>query len=336
MTETQSAPQRVVLEGLGPYRLWDPMFEGARLILNYRREHYAPEVIQGLSGGAFRIGGICPCAPTVAPAMGPQDLLGLLGYRAEWLPLVGEGIRAEEAWPAACERVKEELRAGRPALVWHAFTMLEWDVVAGYDDATGEFLGRGAYPARADYARAPQARPATGDPPLGAILVGERVAAPDLAALQVASLAEAVRHARSRESAACATGEGWKMLFGLACWERWVAAFRRPDYVATNGDHYCLGVYRATHAQAAPYLRLLAVEHPVARGYLEDAADAWAAEAEALDAAAGLFPGWLQPREADADLNARVAARLQAARDAYARGVDALEGALEALGASAS
>ena len=56
----------------------------------------------------------------------------------------------------------------------------------------------------------------------------------------------------------------------------------------------------------------------------------------ALGAAAGLFPGWMQPREADADLNARVAARLQAARDAYARGVDALEGALEALGVSPS
>ena len=65
------------------------------------------------------------------------------------------------------------------------------------------------------------------------------------------------------------------------------------------------------------------------------AAMANAAEAEALNAAADLFPGWMQPREPDADLNRRVAERLQAARDAYARGVDEIATALGPLGAPA-
>ncbi len=333
MSGTNSTTARVVLEGVDRYAVRDPMFEGARIILNQRGEHYAPEVIAGLSGVAFRIGGICPCAPTVAVAMDPQELVSRLGYEAEWLPFAGQGVSPEGAWPEIRERVKAELRAGRPVLVWHAFTMLEWDVVAGYDDATGEFLGRGSYGGLDDRAVAPQARPSTGEPALGAIVVGERVATPDLAALEVASLQEAVRHARSRENAECAPGDPWKMLYGLACWDRWVATFRRPDYVATNGDHYCLAVYRSTHAQAAPYLRQVAAHHRGAAGHLTAAAEHWAAEAEALNAAAAMFPGWGLPREADADLNARVAERLQSARDAYALGVDALEAALTALGA---
>ena len=327
-------PTKVILQGVDRYRVWDPMFEGARALLNYRGERYTPEAIQGLSGGAFRIGGICPCAPTVAPAMGPQDLVRLLGYEAEWLPLSGEGVDAAVALPAVLERVKGELRAGRPVLLWHAFTMLEWDVVAGYDDDAGLFHGRGAHFGLNGYATAPQGRAATGDPALGAVLVGERLHAPDLPALEVASLQEAVRHAHSRENADCAPGDPWKMLFGLACYDRWVATFRQPGYVATSGDHYCLGVYRTTHAQAAPYLRGVAADQPIAADRLEASAERFAAEAAALNAAAGLFPGWGLPKEPDADLNRGVAGHLQEARDAYAAGIDVLREALAALGAS--
>jgi len=326
----------VVLEGLDRYALWDPMFEGARLVLNYRGERLSPTTVQGLSGGAFRIGGICPCAPTVAPAMGPQDLVRLLGYRAVWLsPLEGAGADDVVAWPQILTRIRAEVDAGRPVLLWHAFTMLEWDVVAGYDDAAGTLQGRGAYEGTDGYAEAPQDRAGAGDPALGAILIGERVGEPDIAGLEVASLQEAVRHARSQENARCCPGGPWRMLFGLACWDRWITGFRRPDYVASDGDHYCLGVYRTTHARAAPYLREVAERRPAAAPALTAAAEHLAAEAEALNAAADLFPGWMQPEKPDADLNRRVAERLQAARDAYARGVDEIATALGPLGAPA-
>ena len=332
MNATSAPPSSVVIQGVDRYRLWGPMFEGARLLLNYRGENYAPATVQGLSGSVFRLGGICPCAPTVAPAMAPHDLARLLGYQVEWLAPFGQGLTAAEAWPGILDRIKAELRAGRPVLVWHAFTMLEWDLVTGYDDAAAIFYGRGAYAGQDAYATAPQDRPASGEPALGAVVVGERLGAPVLAALEVASLQEAVRHAHSRENADCAPGDPWKMLFGLACWDRWVETFRRPDYVAGNGDHYCFGVYRATHALAAPYLREVAAHHPAAGEALTAAADEFARESAALDAAGGLFPGWGLPREADVALNARVADRLAEARDAYARGIDAIDRALAVLG----
>ncbi len=65
---------------------------------------------------------------------------------------------------------------------------------------------------------------------------------------------------------------------------------------------------------------------------LTAAAEEFARESAALNAAGGLFPGWGLPHEADAALNARVAARLAEARDAYARGIDAIDRALAVLG----
>ena len=47
----------------------DPLFEGIRVVLSYRGEAYSPAYLQGISGAAFRIAGICPCAPTSSFAM---------------------------------------------------------------------------------------------------------------------------------------------------------------------------------------------------------------------------------------------------------------------------
>ena len=115
--------ERVLLEGVGPYEVMDALFEGVRVILSYRGEPYSPAYVQGISGAAFRIGGICPCAPTCAAAMEPQDLVTLFGYEIDYIPLhsVADADLPVEAGKAA-SRVKDEIRAGRPALLWHAFT----------------------------------------------------------------------------------------------------------------------------------------------------------------------------------------------------------------------
>ena len=84
----------VTIEGLDRYRVVEPMFEGLRVILSYRGEPYSPAYIQGISGAAFRVSGICPCAPTCGIAMQPQDLALLLGYQVEYLPLQAEWPRA--------------------------------------------------------------------------------------------------------------------------------------------------------------------------------------------------------------------------------------------------
>jgi hypothetical protein len=331
----ESSPKeaRVILEGVDRYRVMDPMFEPVRVVLSYRGEPYSPAYIQGLSGGAFRIGGICPCAPTCACAMSTQDLLGLLGYGYTYLSLCEEGMDPEQEADAVIARVKDEVRAGRPAIVWHAFTTAEWDVVCGFDEGNGTFFGRGSYAGLDGYAEADQRRTVTCTaicPPLGAILVGERASPLEAREAEIASLREAVQHAHSRENVDKADSGDWVMLYGLACYDRWACDFQAgPPRLPTMGDRYCFGVYRSTHRAAAGYLRELAVKYPEASTHLERGAMQFAAEADALHACAEmLFPDWQLPQEADADLNARAAGLLAQARDHYAGGIDAVEAAL--------
>ncbi len=59
----QVEDKRVVLDGVDRYRVIEPLFEGIRIILSHRGEEYSPAYIQGISGAAFRIAGICPCTP---------------------------------------------------------------------------------------------------------------------------------------------------------------------------------------------------------------------------------------------------------------------------------
>jgi hypothetical protein len=329
---------RVVLEGVDRYRVVDPMFEGVRIVLAHRGETYSPAYVQGISGAAFRIGGICPCAPTCDYAMEPQELIQLLGYEATHLPLyqIGddEGFDLDRAADAAIGRVKEELRAGRPALAWHAFTNCEWDVVAGFDDEGSLFFGRGSHAGIDRYAEADQRRTITCleiCPAVGVMLVGEKVGVFNARGAEIAALREAVRHAHSTEGQDRLSGDEWVMLYGLLCYDRWVDDWSSPEKVRTAGDSYCLGVYRSTHRAAAGFLREVAPWYPTAAADLEVAARAFIEEAHALNFAVPLL-GWDAPEGPDTDRNAQLVPLLQRARDAYARGIEGIERALGAMG----
>lgn len=327
-----------VLGGVDRYRVIDPMFECVRIVLNYRGETYSPAYIQGISGGAFRIGGICPCAPTCACAMETQDLVRLLGYEMTHLSLCEAGMDAEAKVDTVIARVKDEIRAGRPVLVWHAFTSCEWDVVCGFDDQRGQFLGRGSY-AGVDngYASADQRRTITCGaicPPLGAILVGEKTGRYDARGSEVAALREAVTHAHSTANVDKTDGEKWAMLYGLSCYDRWIQDFRSdPSWLPTEGDRYCFIVYRSTHRAASEFMLELVPKYPEIKANLKRAASHFVAEADALNEAAEmLFPGWRLPEQADPGLNVRVAERLVQARDNYAHATDEIEAALQVIG----
>jgi len=41
------------------------------------------------------------------------------------------------------EAVKRQIDSDKPALVWHAFTNCEYDVVCSYDDKANQFIGKG-------------------------------------------------------------------------------------------------------------------------------------------------------------------------------------------------
>jgi hypothetical protein len=326
---------RVVLEGLEGYARFDPNFEGVRIILCYYGEPYSSDYIQGISGSAFRMAGICPCAPTCSLAMPPQELIRLLGYEMTALVVEGRGEDAEVArasWRALLPRVHEAIRAGRPVLVWNAFTTAEWDVVCGYDAAAHKLIGRGSYVGGDALAEADEMRPAEIDvcPPGGAmVIVGGREGAFDARAAELAALRTAVEHARTVRQAPSANGQ-WVLLEGIQCYDRWIADWSKPDKKREAGDSYCLGVYHSTRKSAAPFLREIAPSYPAAHQALEGAAASFADEAAALEEATSLI-GWGAPDGPDAARNAKVVPVLTRARDAYAAGIAALEAALEAM-----
>ena len=69
----------MILPNVEPYRIVEPMYEGIRVILSYRGEGYSPAYVQGISGAAFHVGGICPCAPTCTPGIEPLELVRKFG-----------------------------------------------------------------------------------------------------------------------------------------------------------------------------------------------------------------------------------------------------------------
>jgi hypothetical protein len=321
------------------YRVCEPLFEAVRVVLAHRGEPYSPAYIQGISGAAFRIGGICPCAPTCSAAMSTQDLLKLLGYEFEEATLSGEGIDPARDVPKVVERVKDAVRAGRAVLVWHAFTNAEWDVVSGFDDEKGEFIGFGSYTAgHPDVWRAPQARMAKAVeicPAYGALIVGERTGEFNAREAELGALEEAVRHCHApRDEALENAGDKelpWKFREGKACYDAWVHGYRvDPSKVPEAGDRYCLGIYRSTRRMAAEFLREIAPRYPEAKGHFGKAADLFDEEADALDRCCDkLCEGWEGWKEPDPEKAERMAEALQVARKRYGAAVKEVEQGLQ-------
>ena len=267
-------------------------------------------------------------------------MIKTLGYDFEYLSLCEEGMNPKQEVGRVNERVKDEIRSGRPAIVWHAFTWAEWNVVCGFDDENAQFVGRGTYAGLDGYATADQGRTDTcGDicPALGAILVGDKAGEFDAQRSEIAALREAVGHAHSTENVEALDGEQWVMLYGLACYDRWIQDFELdPPRLPTMGDRYCFGVNRSTHRAAAGFVRELAAKCPTAREQFERAAEHFVVEADALNQGAEmLFPGWELPQQASREMNGKVAVLLRIARDNYARAIDEIENALGAVGAMA-
>lgn len=330
-----AAADRVVLEGVDRYRVVEPLFEGLRVVLSYQDAPYSPAYVQGISGAAFRVAGICPCAPTCGQAMDPPELARLMGYEATELLLYGEGIEPEVEVDDVLARVKAEIRTGRPALLWHAFTSCEWDVVCGYDDMDGLFFGRGSYRGLDNYAQAPQLRTIRCTetcPPQGAILIGARTGEFDAHGAEIAALREAVRHAHSERNMDQLGGDDWVMLDGLHCYDRWILDYQTPLKVPDMGDRYCHLVYKSTRQAAAAFMAELRPRYPAAEDLLYQAEIHFRAEAEALQASADMqFPQGKLPQEADEARNVEVVEILQRARHHYAQAIDAIEGALAAM-----
>ena len=342
-TAVEKETATVIVEGVDRYHTADPLFECVRVALNQRGEPYSTAYIGGISGAAFRIAGICPCAPTSNYAMKTEELVRLFGYETECQAGLGDfaeadSVARDSATAPVIARIRREIDEGRAAIVWHAFTHYEFDVVSGYDDSTGEFIGYGTYAGGDEPARAPEGRFVTAggmNPGAVAIFIGEKTGEFDTRGAEVAALREAVRHAHSEENVdqRDGTGENWRMLQGIACYDRWVDSFRlTPDRTPGNGDCYCIGMYRHTRRDAAGFCREIASSYPDASAHLLAAAEHFDTEAAALNECFEmLFPGWKLPEEADPEANARAADLIGRARDSYTQGIAEIENALATM-----
>jgi hypothetical protein len=330
----------VELEGVDSYRVWGPLFEGVRVVLDHRGEEFTPAYIQGISGEAFRIAGICPCAPTCSYAMETAELITLLGYEYRWLHLIDYDDRTATDLDEVVRCVREWIDAGKPVLAWNAFTLAEWDVIAGYDAGREVFTGRGSYAGTEDYAEAPFRRIADSEvcPPAGVILIGERTGGFDPADAELSAVREAVRHARTGEPSPDLYDSGeWRMLEGLACYDRWVReTAENPEAIPPLGNRYCLVVYASTRSMAAEFLREIQGRWPDASGELLAAADLFEEESERLrECMAFLYPQWeTEPDWDDPEVRSRAAEILTSSRDAYRGAVERLESALPIMEAA--
>ena len=333
------------IDSVDKFRVVDPMFECVRIVLSHRGESYSPAYIQGISEMAFRIAGPCPCAPTCSVAMETPELIRKLGYEFEESGLQKlKGAEVGAAVPGVISRIKEEIRAGRPTIVWHAFTNAEFDVVSGFDDEAGTFLGYGSYKG-GDKGPASAKQTRLGDclnicPAYGALIIGKKTGKFDARGAELAALEEAVRHANSPRDRFLDEIKGvappWRMRNGLACYDVWIRQFEIDPKRTPNGpsDRYPLGVYSHTRATAPVFLREIASKYPAATRHLLEAATYFQADADALralrdDVGWGWGPkSWKRP---DAGKAARSVELLQTARKAYAQGMSALTAALVAI-----
>ena len=319
-----------VIDGVDRYRVMEACYEGVRVIMSYRGEKYSPEYIQGISGAAFRIAGICPCAPSCSWMMNPQDLPKLLGYETGYVSLKQEGIDKKTIVNDIITQVKEEISIGRPVLVWNAFNTSEWDVVCGFDDEKKQFIGRGSYAGLDGYAIADENRFAEWVPSWSsAIFIKDKVDEFDAQEAEIASLKEAVKHAHTIKEIP-ADGK-WVLLEGLQCYDRWVNDFQSdPNKKRELGDSYCLSIYRSTHRAAGGFMKELIPKYPEAKQNLEKASEYFIAEAIALDQCDSLI-GWNTPEGPDADRNAKTAKLLEQARDNYSKAINEIEEAIKKI-----
>lgn len=307
------------------YKVCEPLFESVRVVLNFLGESYSPAYIQGISGAAFRIAGICPCAPTCSTMMETPDFIRLLGYEIKEFNI--NDNPTELIGPMA-EAVRNEIDSGRPALVWHAFTNAEWDVVCGYDEEKSAFLGRGSYRGFDEFVSEPWNRAAEAVhicPAFGAILIGEKTAAFDEYAAEVAALKEAVRHGRDTREP---EPDGkWTMYQGIQCYRKWADDFGKPGKDRGAGDAYCFGIYSATHRAAVDFLSEIAGKYDRASDLLLEAAVFFDKEVTMLKNAESLL-WWNSPWGVNEERSSKTAPILRQCADAYESAIECLERAL--------
>ena len=319
-----------ILENLNKYDVSEAIFEGFRLTIDYIGDSYDAAYFHGIVGTAFRVGGICPCAPTCTFAMDLGKCIELFGYEREEIPF--SDVTADADVEKMIESVRNSINAGVPALVWNAFVPCEWNVVVGYDEVEKVFFGRAPWNGgQGDYAKKPwdMARGEAGLTGLLAVIIKNKTGTLNRRDAEIAALKEAVCHGKNQENVDKLNGEDWVFLNGKAAIDRWAAHFTNPNAIKGIGDSYCIDIYSSCHARAGEFLRIIADNYIDARHKLLEAAVCFDKEADCLKTLVPLLT-WSAP-EKDEKRNAKVAPLLAEASERYGEGINALQDALEII-----
>jgi len=321
-----------ILNNVEPYKVKEPLFEGVRVILTYLGETYSPEYIQGISGAAFRVATGCPSRPTCCMMMWTTDLIKLLGYEYQEYPCYGpNGKNLTDEMIAA---IREQIDAGRPALVWHAMTSAEWDVVCGYDEEISIFYGRGSYwgeEIRAYHTepwdRAEKALEIC--PAYGAVLIGNKKEKFAEKSAEINALSDAVAHARTVKDKP--EESGWYAYEGIQSLKKWSEAYSNPGKDRDLTDAYCFDIYHSTHAAAPGFLREIACHYPKStEKLLLKAADYMEEEAKTFQSCAPHL-GWKSPWGVNEERSKAVAPILANTAELYEKAIECIEQGLDQL-----
>lgn len=319
-----------ILENVDVYKVYDPVFESARIVLNHIGESYSYQYIQGISGSAFRIATGCPSRPTCCNMMWITDFIRLLGYEYKEYPCFGPN--GENLMDGLIAAVRAQVDAGRPAIVWHALTSAEWDVVYGYDEEYKLFYGRGTTVSFESNNCEPWNRAAKAVeicPAFGAIAIGAKTGAFDARKAEVAALHDAVAHARTVKDTPEAGG--WYSYEGIQSLRKWSEAYSNPGKERDLADGYCFLVYRSTHGSAAGFLREIAPNYTGKAGeLLLEAAATMEKEAKAFSKCSP-YLGMNSPWGVNEERSRMVAPLLRETADLYEKAVESLEKALEVI-----
>lgn len=321
-----------LLKDMERFKLAEPLFEAVRVVLTYRGEKYSPEYIQGISGAAFRIGGICPCAPTCTCAMWTSDLLQKLGYEIEKIEFLEESGVDMDRWNNMVKRIKSEIDSDRPVAMWSQFAFAEWGVINGYDDEKKVFIGCDSNHENKSFSSTSyeNGSKANGVPVFGAILIGDKTSEPDLRELEMASLKEAVKHARTITEIN-PDQEKWTFLNGIQAYERWRDSFSdNPGRKKGMGDSYCYRIYYNTHLAAAGYLMEIAPKYKDAEEELIKASEMFRKEHEAY-IAAWKTVGYSAPVDISEESMKNAYESLSKACAFYTEGIEWIDKALKLL-----
>lgn len=317
----------MVLLNIDKYRYYEPLFEGARIVLNNMGVKYSPEYIAGISGAAFKIACGCPSRPTCVIDRWTTDFIRYLGYEVTEYPCTDKD--GNDITDKMIEAVKKSIDNGRPALVWHAFTQEEYDVVCGYDEEAKQFIGRGTNKGYDDYAREPWDRAKTSNVwGFGAIIIGDKIAEFNEKEAEISSLVNAVKHARKELPEG---KENWEKE-GIEWYHQWFEDYSKEGKERSLADAYCYDVYSSVRKAGVVYLHELAHKYD---GSIADcfhyAAASFEREAKELEKARP-YLSWDSPWGIDEERSKNLAPILKEAALHYEKAIEYLEKILIYIG----